>query len=78
MNKLTEACKSKKGNLLEIAIECAKARATLREISDAMEKVYGRYKPETTVVKGAFKGESEKSDKGKKEVQSTLLRVKDF
>jgi methylmalonyl-CoA mutase len=78
LNELTEAAKSADKNLLEIAVECARARATLGEISFALEKVYGRYAPSTTIVKGAFKNEAEKMEKVKIEVQGTLKKVKDF
>jgi methylmalonyl-CoA mutase len=38
------------GNLLALAVECARARATLGEISDAMEEVFGRYGTQPTPV----------------------------
>ena len=41
---ITECVRSGKGNLLELAVEAAKVRATLGEISDACEVVVGRYK----------------------------------
>jgi methylmalonyl-CoA mutase len=41
---LTDCANSKKGNLLELAVIAAKERATLGEISDALEEVYGRYR----------------------------------
>lgn len=44
-------------NLLTLAIEAAKARATVGEISDAMEKVFGRYALTNRVVSGAYKAE---------------------
>ncbi len=78
LNELTEAAKSGKKNLLEVAVECARARATLGEISYAMEKVWGRYVPTGTIVKGAFKGEAERLDKAKSQVQDTLKKVKEF
>lgn len=78
LDSLTEAAKSGDKNLLEIGVECARARATLGEISDAMEKVYGRYAPKNTVVKGAFKGEAERIEKSKNEIQLTLKKIKEF
>ena len=45
---------SKEGNLLRAAIEAARARATLGEISDAMETAFGRHKPVTRVIKGVW------------------------
>tara|TARA_R110001583_G_scaffold82774_1_gene219298 strand:- start:33584 stop:35152 length:1569 start_codon:yes stop_codon:yes gene_type:complete len=44
LQNLTECAKTKNGNLLELAIIAAKKRATLGEISDALEVVFGRYK----------------------------------
>lgn len=43
-----------KGNLLELAVEAARARATLGEISQAMEDVFGRYATRPTPVKGVY------------------------
>ena len=42
------------GNLLEAAIDCARARATVGEISDAMEKVFGRHRAEVRSVSGVY------------------------
>ncbi|MDR3737321.1 MAG: methylmalonyl-CoA mutase [Acidobacteriaceae bacterium] len=78
LDELTEAGKTGKKNLLEVAIECARARATLGEISYALEKIWGRYLPKGDIVRGAFKGEAEKLEKTKNDVQKTLLKVKDF
>lgn len=78
LDELTEAGKSGKKNLLEVAVECARARATLGEISYALEKIWGRYLPKGDIVRGAFKGEAERMDKAKAEVQATLNKVKDF
>ena len=54
LNKITEACKNNNGNLLELAIEAAEARATLGEISLAMEQVFGRYKAEIRTISGVY------------------------
>jgi methylmalonyl-CoA mutase len=51
---LTEAAKKGTGNLLEIAIEAARNRATLGEISDALEVVFGRYKAQIKSVSGVY------------------------
>ena len=50
---LTEGAKSG-GNLLELAVEAARQRATLGEISDAMEAVFGRFGTVPTPVKGIY------------------------
>ena len=61
--KLTEAAKSGNGNLLELAIEAARYRATLGEISDALESVYGRYKAQIKSFSGVYSKEI-KNDEG--------------
>jgi methylmalonyl-CoA mutase len=45
-------------NLLQLAIEAVRARATVGEISDAMEKVFGRYKPEIHKITGIYAEEA--------------------
>ena len=50
---LTEGAKGQ-GNLLELAVEAARHRASLGEISDAMEAVFGRYGTQPTPVKGVY------------------------
>ena len=42
------------GNLLEIAVRCAKARCTLGEISDALEEVFGRYQAKIRSISGVY------------------------
>jgi len=49
------------GNLLEAAVEAARARATLGEISDAMEKAFNRHKAVTRVISGVY-GNAYKND----------------
>jgi methylmalonyl-CoA mutase len=50
---LTEGAKND-GNLLGLAVEAARARATLGEISDAMEEVFGRHKAEVRTIAGVY------------------------
>jgi methylmalonyl-CoA mutase len=54
---IAEAAKSGKGNLLELAVDAARKRATLGEISDAMEKSFGRYKASIKSISGVYSGE---------------------
>ena len=54
LKKLTLCAKTKEGNLLEIAVEAARNRATLGEISDALETVYGRYKAQIKSISGVY------------------------
>ncbi|KAG5475521.1 hypothetical protein LSCM4_04103 [Leishmania orientalis] len=54
LKKVTEACKDDKINILEAAIEAARVRATLGEITSAMEEVYSRYVAKNQVVQGVY------------------------
>jgi len=54
---LTACAKSGQGNLLELAVTAAQARATLGEISDALEAVYGRYKAQIRSISGVYRQE---------------------
>ncbi len=54
LNAIEEASSSGKGNLLELAIEAARHRATLGEISSAMESSFGRYQAEPEIVGGVY------------------------
>ena len=60
---LTAAAAQNTGNLLELSIVAARARATVGEISDALEKIYGRHKAVTQSVSGvyasAYEGDAE-------------------
>ena len=62
LNAITKAAETNKGNLLELAIEATRARATLGEISDAMEKVYGRHKAVIRSISGIYSSEYAKAD----------------
>jgi methylmalonyl-CoA mutase len=54
LKKLEEAARSGKGNLLEMSVEAARKRATLGEISSALENVFGRYKAEIKTISGVY------------------------
>lgn len=55
--KLTEAAKSGQENLLSLAVEAARNRATLGEISNALEEVFGRYKAQIRTFSGVYSKE---------------------
>ena len=57
LEKLIATAKTGKGNLLEIAVEAARYRATLGEISDALETVFGRYKAQIKSFSGVYSKE---------------------
>jgi methylmalonyl-CoA mutase len=58
LEAITRACETGEGNLLELAVEAAKVRASLGEISLACEKVFGRYKAVIRSVSGVYSSES--------------------
>lgn len=62
LEAITKAAETKQGNLLELSIEAARARASLGEISDAMEKVFGRHKAVIRSISGIYSSEYAKSD----------------
>ena len=51
----------RQGNLLECAVDAARKRATLGEISSALEKVWGRYQATTRTIAGVYSAESGKA-----------------
>ncbi len=60
LQKLTECAKTGDGNLLALAIDAARERATLGEISDALEEEFGRYKAQVKSVSGVYSNEIKK------------------
>ena len=62
LDALTECAKTAKGNLLEVAVRAARAKATVGEISYALEKVYGRHRAEVSAVTGVYKAEMGRMD----------------
>jgi methylmalonyl-CoA mutase len=54
LDALTRAAKENTGNLLELAVAAARARATVGEISDALEKVYSRHRAVTHSISGVY------------------------
>jgi methylmalonyl-CoA mutase len=69
LDALTECAKTGKSNLLEGAVRAARAKATVGEISYALEKVYGRHRAEVSAVTGVYKAEMGRMD-------GSLTRVK--
>jgi methylmalonyl-CoA mutase len=57
LDALTKAAETGEGNLLELSVEAARARATLGEISDAIEKVSGRHKAIIKSISGVYSSE---------------------
>ncbi|MCV6629313.1 MAG: methylmalonyl-CoA mutase [Flavobacteriaceae bacterium] len=68
LNKLTEAAKTGKDNLLALAVDAARKRATLGEISDALEDVFGRYKAKIQSFNGVYAKEIKEDKSFKKAI----------
>lgn len=66
---ITEAAKSGQGNLLELCITAAEHRATLGEISFALEQIYGRYKAQIKSISGVYSKEISMDENFKKAKQ---------
>lgn len=66
LEALTQCASSKEGNLLELAINAARERASLGEISDALEKVYGRHKAVIRSISGVYSSEAMDDEEFKK------------
>jgi methylmalonyl-CoA mutase len=62
LDALTQAAEKETGNLLALAIDAARARATIGEISDALEKVYGRHRAVTHSIAGVYGAAYESDD----------------
>jgi methylmalonyl-CoA mutase len=62
LDALTEAAKSGQGNLLDLAIKATRLRATVGEISDALEKVWGRHRAVNQTVSGVYSNAFGKDD----------------
>jgi methylmalonyl-CoA mutase len=62
LEAIYQCAKTGEGNLLELAVDAARKRATLGEISDAMEKEFGRYKAVVRSISGVYSGEVKKNE----------------
>lgn len=62
LEKLESAARSGEGNLLDLAVEAARSRATLGEISDAMEKAFGRHKAVIRAISGVYSSEVQQNE----------------
>ena len=71
LDRLTEVAKSRKGNLLASAIEAARARATVGEISQACEKVFSRHRAAVRSISGVY-GSAYAGDKNFAKIQSQI------
>ena len=74
LGELENCAKTKKGNLLEIAVRCAQERCTLGEISLALENVYGRYTATIRTISGIYSKEAMKDD----DFKNAMALVEEF
>lgn len=61
LQALTRSAESGEGNLLELAVAAARNKATVGEISDALEKVYGRHQAVIRTISGVYRDEAQES-----------------
>ncbi|MEX0807886.1 MAG: methylmalonyl-CoA mutase family protein, partial [Dongiaceae bacterium] len=71
LDALTEAARTGDGNLLALSVDAARARATVGEISSALEKVYGRHQATTRSVSGVY-GAAYADDAGFQQIQNEV------
>jgi methylmalonyl-CoA mutase len=74
LTRLTEAAQTGRDNLLDAAVEAARARTTVGEISDALERVYTRYRADVRSVSGVYRGAYE----GDPEFDAVVREVREF
>ncbi len=77
LQKLKEGAKENKGNLLDLTIVAIRARATVGEVSYALEEVYGRYGVKQDIIKDVYKS-SYQNEKDFKEVDIALSNFKNI
>ena len=77
LQKLKEGAKENKGNLLDLTIVAIKARATVGEVSYALEEVYGRYGAKQDIIKDVYKS-SYQNEEDFKEVDIALSNFKNI
>ena len=77
---ITDAAKNETGNLLALSVDAAKERATVGEISMALEVVYGRHVAKDSIVRGAYSKESleKTNEQGKLEYEQAMENVQNF
>ncbi|HXH32104.1 MAG TPA: methylmalonyl-CoA mutase [Bacteriovoracaceae bacterium] len=78
LSAMTRACETGDGNLLALAVEAARAHATVGEMSLAMEKVFGRHQAEIHTIQGVYIKEVQQGNYDVKELQAMMEKfVKD-
>ncbi len=72
LSAMTRACETGEGNLLALAVEAARAKATVGEMSLAMEKVFGRHQAEIHTIQGVYLKEVQQGKVDVKELKSLI------
>lgn len=75
LSAMTKACETGEGNLLALAVEAARAQATVGEMSLAMEKVFGRHQAEIRTIQGVYLKEVQQ---GKMDVEELKALMEKF
>ncbi|KAK3753280.1 hypothetical protein QZH41_015222 [Actinostola sp. cb2023] len=74
LDAITESAKTGEGNMLDLAIKASRARCTVGEITEAIEKVTGRHVANDRMVSGAYKTEYGEAD----EIKDCITKVEEF
>jgi methylmalonyl-CoA mutase len=76
LTALTNSAETGEGNLLELAVSAARARATVGEISDALESVWGRHRAQTRSISGVY-GSAYEGDEGFMKIKQKVEQFAD-
>ncbi len=76
LDRLTEAAESGEGNLLALAVDAARTRATVGEISDALEKTWGRHTAQQRTISGVY-GSAYEGDEMFQSIKKTVAQFAD-
>ena len=77
LSALTRCAEGGKGNLLECAVDAARAKATVGEITQALETVFGRHVAEVRAITGVYKSEMGESEASVKRVNELVTRFEE-
>jgi methylmalonyl-CoA mutase len=75
---MTKACETGEGNLLALAVDAARAKATVGEMSTAMEKVFGRHQAEIHTIQGVYLKEVQQGKIDVKELKILMEKFQKF
>jgi methylmalonyl-CoA mutase len=78
LEAITNAAERGEGNLLELAVDAARAKATVGEISDAMEKVFGRHQAVIRTISGVYREESGRDGAEGSKIDEVLRATEEF